>query len=284
MNPVHEVRLIAGRELRKTFRSAKGIVLAALSLTAGGLLSLLFAWVERMRVEKLSTGVATDADAAATIRAMQEGFYAKLYGPETAHFLADAPYALWVMLMVTLGGIPLLVALLGFDGISGEVGQRTVRFWAVRARRASYVFGKLVGLWITVLAVTLATNVIVGVAVAWVGRVPVIQVLFWGLRLDAVTLPVSLAWCAIATLVGVQFRAPMLALLWICATMFGLWIVRVVAGLKGVDALAYVDPNAYDWLLVSPRASDVAGGVAGLLALTAAAAAAAAWSFERKDV
>jgi ABC-type transport system involved in multi-copper enzyme maturation permease subunit len=290
MNPVHEARLIAGRELRKSFRSAKGIVLAALSVAAGGLLSLLFAWIDRMRVEHFpestgDPGAATDPSVAtAALRAMQEEFFTRLYGAEVAHFLADVPYALWMMLMATLAGVPLLVALLGFDGISAEVAQRTVRFWVVRSRRESYVVGKLVGLWVAVLAVTLTTNVIVWGAVAAVGRLPLAHVVFWGLRLYAVVVPVSFAWCAIATLVGAQFRAPMLALLSICATTFGLWVVRVVAGFKQIDAIAYVDPNAFEGLLVSPHPRDVALGVAGLVALAAAAAAAAAWTFDRKDM
>ena len=45
----------------------------------------------------------------------------------------------------------------------------------------------------------------------------------------------------------------MLSLLSICAAIFGLWVVRIVAGFKRIDALAYVYPNAYD---APPRFAD----------------------------
>jgi ABC-2 type transport system permease protein len=279
MQPFHEVRLIAGRELQKSFRSAKGLALAALSVVAGGGLSLLFAWIDRLRVEHLPEG--TDP---AALRAMQEDFFTRMYDAETARSLTEAPYALWMMLMATLTGLPLLVALLGFDGVSAEVAARTVRFWTVRSRRASYVIGKLLGLWIAVLAVTLGTHVIVWGAVAYVGHERIDHVALWGLRFFAVVVPVSAAWCGLATLVGSQFRSPMLALLSICAATFGVWVARVVAGLQRVDALAYIDPNAYDGLLVAPRVRDVALGVAGLLAMVVVTGAAASLAFERRDL
>jgi ABC-type transport system involved in multi-copper enzyme maturation permease subunit len=276
MGPLQEVLLVAGRELRKSFRSAKGVILAALSVTGGGGLSMLFAWIDRLRIEHLPPSV--------DIGAVQEELYTRVYDADTARALVNVPYALWMMLMATLGAVPLLVALLGFDGVSAEVSARTVRFWIVRSRRASYIVGKFVGLWVAVLAVTFGMNVIVWGAVAHVGPYPIERVVVSGLRLYAVVLPISAAWCGIATLVGSQFRAPMLALLSICAATFGLWVLRVVAGFKKIDALAYVYPNAYDRLLVSPRANDIAMGLAGLLLITAASATAAAWAFEKRDL
>jgi ABC-type transport system involved in multi-copper enzyme maturation permease subunit len=189
-----------------------------------------------------------------------------------------------MMLMVTLASVPLLVALLGFDGVSVDVAARTVRFWIARCRRASYIAGKFVGLWITVLTVTFAMNVIVWGAVAHVGHYPIDRVVVPGLRLYAVVVPVSAAWCGIATLVGSQFRTPMLSLLSICAATFGLWMVRIVAGFKKIDVLQFVYPNAYDRLLVSPRAGDIAFGIGGLVLIAAATAAGAALAFERRDL
>jgi ABC-type transport system involved in multi-copper enzyme maturation permease subunit len=269
------VQLVAGRELRKTFRSTKGLILAALSVAAGGGLSVLFAWLDRMRVEQLGS-----VDAAQ----IQQQLYSAVYGPETARFLGPAPYALWMMLMVTLAASPLLVALLGFDGLSAELQHRTVRFWVVRTRRSSYVVGKFVGLWVAVLAVLFATNVIVWMAIAGVGHLPLDRVVYWGARLFVVAIPISAAWCGVATLVGSLFRVPILSLLSICGATFALWVVRVYAGFQRIDALAYAYPNAYDRPLLSTQPTEIALGLAGVLFIAVATTAAAAIAFERRDV
>jgi hypothetical protein len=127
-------------------------------------------------------------------------------------------------------------------------------------------------------------NLVVWTAIAVVGHQPVDRVVRGGAALFAVVVPVSAAWCGIATLVGSQFRVPILALLSICAATFGLWVVRVVAGFSRVDGLAYVYPNAYDRLILSPHASEVALGVGGPLLIAVAATAVAALAFERRDL
>jgi ABC-type transport system involved in multi-copper enzyme maturation permease subunit len=215
---------------------------------------------------------------------MQRQLYTQMYGPETGAFMAPLPYVLWMMCMATLALVPLLAALLGFDGVSAELQHRTVRYWVVRARRSAYIAGKFAGLWIAVLLVTLAMNAIVWGAAVGVGHVPIDRVAAWGPALFALVVPISAAWCGIATLVGSQFRLPFLALLSICAATFGLWFVRVVAAFKGVPAAAYVYPNAYDHLLLSPRPADVALGASGVVLIAALTIAAAAVAFERRDL
>jgi ABC-type transport system involved in multi-copper enzyme maturation permease subunit len=276
MSPFEEVRLVAGRELQKSFRSRKGLVLATLSVGGGGGLSVLFAWIDRLRVEHLPSTVDPGE--------MQRQLYTQVYGAEVGKFLTPLPYVLWFMLIATLGALPLLVALLGFDGVSAELQHRTARYWVVRVRRSAYVAGKFVGLWATVLAVTLAMNAIVWGAVVGVGHQPFDRVIGWGASLFAVVVPISAAWCGVATLVGSQFRVPMLALLSICAATFALWFVHIVAVFKGIDALDYVYPNTYDRLLLSPSPASVALGVAGVALIAVATTLAAALAFERRDL
>jgi hypothetical protein len=48
VSPISEVRFVAQRELRKSFRSAKGIVLLVLSLLGGTAVTLLLAWVQQL--------------------------------------------------------------------------------------------------------------------------------------------------------------------------------------------------------------------------------------------
>jgi len=276
MSPITEVALVTGRELRKSFRSTKGVLLAVLSIAGGAGLAMLFAWLDRVRRENLPPEI--------DWRAAQEQFFSRWYAPETGKALASCPYSLWMMLVATLWLAPWLVALMAFDAVSGEMQHRTVCFWTIRVQRGSYMIGKCLGAWTAVLAVMLGMNLVVWTATAFVGHWPAADVVQWGARFFAVTLPISAAWCGIATLVGSQFKTPILSLLFICATFFCLWLVRVSAGFAETRWLAYAYPNAFDGLLLSPNLADVARGVVSTGLTAVATASAAALVFQRKDV
>jgi ABC-type transport system involved in multi-copper enzyme maturation permease subunit len=276
VSPLVEIQLVTARELRKSFRSVKGIVLAGLSLAGGAGVSMLFAWLDRAKREALPPGM--------DLHEAQGRFFAQVYGPDTGKLLADCPYSLWMMLVGTIWLGPLLVALLDFDAVSGEVQHRSVRYWTVRTRRSSYMVGKYLGAWIVVLAVTLGMNVIVWGVTAGVGKLPVGYVVGWGVRFFLVSVPISAAWCGIATLVGSQLRTPMLSLLVIFATFFGLWLLRIIAGFSRLEWLAYLYPNVYDDLLLSPNAADAGKGLLGTSLIAVLTTAAATVLFQRRDV
>ena len=276
VSPFAEVQLVTARELRKSFRSMKGIVLAAVSVAGGAGVAMLFAWLDRVRRENLPPGI--DA------RDAQEKVFSGLYGPETARRLADCPYSLWIMLIASLWLAPLLVALLDFDAVSGELQHRTVRYWTVRMRRSSYMLGKYFGAFISVLAVTFGMSVIVWVATGVVSGLPAVSILRWGIEFFAVSVPIIAAWCGVATLVGSQARSPMLALLFIFATFFGLWLLRIGAGFSEAPWLAYLYPSAYDSFLLSPDPMTVGKGLLGTGLIAGLTTAAATVIFVRRDV
>jgi ABC-type transport system involved in multi-copper enzyme maturation permease subunit len=276
VSPFAEVQLVTARELRRSFRSVKGIVLAAVSVAGGAGVAMLFGWLDRLRRENLPPGL--DA------RDAQEKVFSGLYGPETAKRLADCPYSLWMMLIATLWLAPLLVALLDFDAVSAELQHRTVRYWTVRVRRSSYMLGKYFGACISVLAVTLGMSVIVWVATGAVSGLPATSILRWGIEFFAVSIPISAAWCGIATLAGSQARSPMLSLLFIFATFFGLWLLRISAGFSEAPWLAYLYPSAYDGFLLSPDPATVAKGLLGTGLIAGVTTAAATLIFERRDL
>src|SRR5262249_33185881 len=60
MSPLSEVSLVVRRELRKNFRSAKGIVLCILTLLGALGLTLLFAWLAKKKREMLGTEAGSD--------------------------------------------------------------------------------------------------------------------------------------------------------------------------------------------------------------------------------
>src|SRR5207249_987603 len=171
-------------------------------------------------------------------------------------------------LTVWLG--PLLVAILGFDAVSAEVQHRSVRYWTVRARRWSYMVGKFLGLWAIVSAMTLSMHAFIWILVVARGDATFGTTLAWGLRFWAVTLPISAAWCGIATLVGSLFRSPILALLVTFASFFVLWLAWIIGGVSGAEPMMYAYPNFYEEWLLSPRIERAGLGLAACVAFAAA--------------
>lgn len=238
---------------------------------------MLVAWVDRLRREQLPPGL--------DLHETQEQAFSRWYGqPGIGKLLADCPYALWMMLVATLWLVPLLVALMTFDAISGELQRGTARFWVVRARRSSYLLGKALGAWLSVLAVSLAMNVLVWITAATIGRQSPLYIVGWGLRFFAVVVPVTAAWCGIAVLVGSQLKTPMLSLLTICATFFGFWVVHVTALVTRREWLSWAYPSAYDALLLSPDPADIGRGLLGTGVIAAISVLAAILVFERRDL
>jgi ABC-type transport system involved in multi-copper enzyme maturation permease subunit len=238
---------------------------------------MLFAWADRVRREQLPPGI--------DLHQAQEQLFSRWYGrPETGKALADCPYALWMMLMATLWLAPLLVALMTFDAVSGDLQRGTLRFWALRARRSSCLLGKALGAWLAVLVVSFAMNVIVWVTAAAVGHQGILYIVGWGLRFFAIVVPVTAAWCALAVLIGAQIKTPIVSLLTICAAFFALWVLRVAAGLTGYRAVAWAYPNAYETLLISPDPANVGRGLLGTGLIAAGSLLLATLSFERRDL
>jgi ABC-type transport system involved in multi-copper enzyme maturation permease subunit len=272
-----EVGLVVGRELRKNFRSIKGILLAALTLLGGFALSMLLVWGEQLRAEQ--EGLTKEA-----IQATQLKVLSRAYGEEQGRYLADAPYVLLVLLKITVWLGPLLVALVSFDSLSGEIQHRTVRYWTVRTRRFSYYAGKFIGIWAVVSSITLAMSLVIWIVTVARGYAPFGTTFSWGIRFWVASLPLSAAWCGVATLVGSQFRVPILSLLVICATFFVLWVLWIIGNVADVMWLAHVYPNHYDTYLLSPKVEDALKGFGACAAFIAVTIAAGALLFQRRDV
>lgn len=276
MSPLVETRIIFLRELRKNFRSAKGIALAVLTLLGGAAMALVWSKVAEAIGEREGR---SPIDSAAL---------AFVYGEETGKWLQDAPFVLFTLLMATMTFSPLLVALMGFDAISGDIQHRTVRYWTLRSRRASYFVGKWAGLWATVAIVTLVMDVII-----WVVNIrgtmahdasAVSHTLSWGLRFWVITTALAAVWSGIAVLVSALFRTPIVALLVTVATFFTLWVSSLVFGYFHMDALVYIHPNHFDRLMLVPHVPQFLGGIAAALAMAAAYVVAGSLALSQRDV
>lgn len=290
MSPAVEVRLIALRELRRNVRSLKGVAL--------GVITLLGALVSALVCVSIEGGERARAAAENEVYAeLRRQAAEKATGDATlAAYIASAPSSLLLFLKITVWLAPLLVALVGFDGIAGELQNRTIRFWAVRSRRSSYFAGKLLGLWALIALVMLAIHVLADGVALTRGYVTIGQLATWGLRFWLVGVIIAGAWAAIATLVSASFRAPVIALMTTFAVFFALWLCGTIGfasrtmkalenGVTGPPPwYEYLYPNAYDAMLLSPSAGKAVTAVVILLGFVVAAMVAGAALLQRRDV
>lgn len=300
MSPASEIALVAGRELRKSIRSVKGIILGILTLLGSFLAVLICIWIE--------TGVRSDMGATTTAafqEAYEEAATKAGSDPAVAHYVAHMPISLITFLKVLVWVGPLLVALLGFDSVSGDLQHRSIRFWTVRTRRWSYLLGKFFGLWGIVSIVTFALMVISSLAVLIRGYITIGDFFTWGLRCWLISAVIVGTWTAVATFVSSRFKQPLLALLTTFAAFFCMWLpgfigwavrwgtaIQESAQTKGhvkptvldIRWYEYLYPNGYDDLLLSPKPMHVAEGLAACAIYMVVFVGLAAALFAKKDV
>ena len=288
MSPFSEMRLVVGRELKKNLRSIKGLILLVISLLGAS------ATAFRLRAIEIDVKDVPDATPAMIhelkAEVIKQAFY---HDTAVADYLANAPLKLVLIFFLAVWLSPMLVTLMGFDLVSSETQYRTARYWTVRTRRGSYFFGKFLGLWAVMAAVTFVMHLLTWIVVLARGEAGLGETLSWGIRFWLFALPVSAIWCGLATFLGSLFRTPILSLLTICLTFaliffFGFAIDAIVsAGSKGVDHvtwLTYIYPNTYDAWLASPLAYRAGLGFLICLGYAGLPTAAGALIFARRDI
>jgi ABC-type transport system involved in multi-copper enzyme maturation permease subunit len=265
LSPVAEVALVASREVRKNLRSAKGIVLVALSLMGGVLAALFLTYLGHQAQEQAAAQGVSPEEAAKITPALV------------------SMVGLVRILGITVWLTPLLAALLGFDGVSAELQHRAVRYWAIRTRRGSFYVGKVVGLWAVLAVVTLLMDLLVWGVFIFAEKTPG-EILKTGSLLWLATIPIALVWSSLAALVSSSFRSPTLALLVTFALFFALWVVWAAGVAIPVVALQYPYPNFYEEWMLSGDPKRVIGAVAILLGFAGLYTTAGAFAFARRDV
>ncbi|MDP9035274.1 MAG: ABC transporter permease [Myxococcota bacterium] len=291
MSPAVEIRLLVAREMRRSVRSVKGMALSALTLIGAFVTSLVCVWIEglnRAGVGATSTPAFVEMKRALIEKATGDASFAS--------YAASIPWSLITFLKITLWFGPLLIALLGFDSVAGELQHRSIRYWALRSRRASYFAAKVLGLWIMVGIITLAMNVLAAAVVLGRGYLTVGELLGWGLRFWGVAFVIFGVWAALATLVSSCFRSPMPALLSTVALFFVIWLLGL-GGLISRQAGAspeggankmvwyeYINPNSYDTLLLARDTTQVLAALGILLAFIAVTIGTGALLLQRRDI
>jgi len=289
------------RELTRSVRSVKGIAVGAITLLGAIAASFLVVFMQNSDVEKAGSREA--------LTELHRQILEKQTGDAAlAGYLASMPEALTTFLGITVWLGPLLVALLGFDLVAGELQNKSVRYWAVRSRRSSYFAGKLLGLWALVGLVTLVLDLIVDVVAVAKGVVTGHELLVFAPRSWLVAFLIAGAWAAIATFISSCFRQPIVALLTTFGTFFVLWVVSAVGSalrlrevliaaaaaadtpdappphLPAMHWYEYLYPNNYKELLLSPESKSVVIGLMLVLAYVIVAIAGGSVLFRRRDI
>jgi ABC-type transport system involved in multi-copper enzyme maturation permease subunit len=291
LSPATEIRLLVLRELRRSVRSVKGIIIGVITLLGAFVTSLVCVWVEGGDRESHQ---ATSNEA--FIQMKKSAIEQATGDASFAAYAASIPTSLLIFLKVTVWLGPLLIALLGFDVMSSELQHRSVRFWTVRTRRWSYFTGKTLGLWAIVALITLVLNIVAGTVAAVRGYVSVGQLFTWGLRFWLVAVVIAGTWAAIATFISSCFRQPILSLLTTFLTFFVMWLVSLVGLItrakdmmktgvaKDMSWYEYLYPNSYDTLLLAPETTKVLTALGILVGFVVIANAAGSLLFARRDI
>lgn len=291
LSPVAEIRLIAFRELRRSVRSVKGIIIGVITLLGAFVTSLVCNWMESQNRD-LAQVTSNDA----YLEFKKQTIEKTTGDPAFASYVASIPTSLLVFLKVTVWLGPLLIALLGFDVMSSEMQHRSVRFWTVRTRRWSYFTGKMVGLWAVVSLITLVLTMIAGTVGVVRGFVTAGQLFTWGIRFWLVAVLIAGTWASIATFISSCFKTPILSLLTTFLAFFVMWVVSLIGFFVRVKEVAdtgvardmtwyeYLYPNAYDTLLLQPETTRVLTALGILVGFIVLANAAGSFLFQRRDI
>jgi ABC-type transport system involved in multi-copper enzyme maturation permease subunit len=298
VSPATEITLIAVRELKKSTRSIKGIILGVLTLLGSALAVLICIWAESTQ------RTAVGAENTEALRMAYE--QAAIKGgtdPDVAHLIAQRPISLILFLKVMVWFGPILVALLGFDSIAGELQHKSIRYWTIRSRRWTYLLGKFFGLWGIVSAITLALTLISSTCILIARYMTFGDFFAWGLRCWLISAMIVGAWAAVATFVSSRFKTPIYALLTTFGAFFCMFVPYLIglamrvgdvmtsgsksAAMKAMGDIRwfeYLYPNNYDDLLLSPKPSHVAEGIGACAVYMIVFVGLSSALFAKKDV
>jgi ABC-type transport system involved in multi-copper enzyme maturation permease subunit len=280
------------RELRKSFRSVKGLLLSLLTVAGGGGLALLFSQSDEIRQKRLHEN---DISPELLIEGKKKFFGWWFMDNSTGEHLSTAPGLLFFLFAVSLVMMPALVLMLGFDSVSAERQHKTVRYWTLRSRRSSYIVGKWLGLWATCAVVAFGMHLLIWIVCTVRGEAPFGQILSWGLRFWLASMPILGMWCAVSVFISSLLRIPVLALVTTAGVFFAWWLVYFPFWVHGhrddpdlgasvPSAILYIFPNFYDRFILSPQAGPFLTGLAVSFGFAGVVLAASSALFARRDV
>ena len=275
MLSVREVGVVAQRELLRNLRSTKGIAMFVLFFLGG-----MIPAVVRVMVSKWAGEMPEEV-----ARSLFEAGLSRRYNNEAiVKYLGSCPPILYFLFEGTLTFLPLLVLLVGFDQIAGEVQHRTIRYSAGRASRASIVTGKALGIWGVVATMISVLHLTVWV-ISLIQGAPAAGVFSWGSRVLLFSVVCAGAYVGFASLMSSFFRTPIVALFVGAGVGFAIWLANAILGyFPSTEKITWIFPNRYERLLIEPVPLTVLGGLGLFLVWGAVCVAASSLIVSRRDV
>jgi ABC-2 type transport system permease protein len=273
---LRQVSVIFRSEWHRTVRSARVVVLLLLFAMFSLLALLIVGSFANAIDQQAQTALAQGTDPA-QVQAMIEQGRTGLLGflfssdPSAIAALAQIPVVVLVVFRLTLIFLPLYIALMGFDQLSGEIGPRSIRYLLVRAPRSSIVLGKFLG-QATVLVGLVA---VIDACILLYARVThpdfsTPLALLTLLKLWAAAIVFSLAYLGITSFCSALFRSPAVSLVFNVVLLFTFWLIETTGAHAELSAklvstsptalayLRYLSPSHYSAELLHPAFSHFA--------------------------
>lgn len=207
-------------------------------------------------------------------------FFTSSSDDRTLEAISVLPLVLLFVYSLTKFFAPLLIAFMGFDQVSGELGPKSIRYLIVRARRNSIILGKFLS-QLTMLAALLALCVLAMIVVAKVlnSDFAMGDVVTWGVKLTAAMVVMGATYGALTTLCSSLTRVSALALLFNLIVLFVFWFIGLIGNavripghaVVGMDVLRqsesylgylrYLAPAHFEQNLLSPAPLEFATGL-----------------------
>jgi ABC-2 type transport system permease protein len=282
MEDFQEIGAIWRGEIVRAVKSGRAIALVALFLMAEALLLTIVGYITSNAATQLS---AAGGDTSSLEQ--KRVFLAAVtnYSAATIESVVRLPFVLLIAFAFTAIGAPLLIALMGFDQLAGEIAPKSMRYLIVRARRNSIIMGK----WLT--QITLLSVILALCVVAMVGTTKYLNADFtwvetmrWAARLTVALVVVGVAYASLTTLCSAVAGNSALALFMNVILFITFWFVsflgksaRLPGGPEatGLDLMKsespvafvrYLVPSEFEHHLLSPEPFEYGTGLLAYIA------------------
>lgn len=253
---MNELRAIWKGELRRALTSGRALVLLALFLLFTGLVlgavGVAMKVVTNQADQALADAVSKGADptlAKQQLLDKKREFLSNFTNDEAyVSAVLELPLVLLVTFKLLTWFVPLFVALMGFDQLSGEVGPKSIRYLVVRVRRSSILLGKLLAqVTALLLMLALGTLLMVGVTRAFHSDFEAVAMARWAGKLFVALSLLGASWAALTALFSALFRTPGVSLVVNIMAILALAFVSSLGGwfrFPGEEARGVLDTLA----------------------------------------
>jgi len=229
---LQEIGAVWRGEVTRSLKSGRIVALLVLYLvfTAGALTGLGYLNVKinhQFSTDALASTGMSPKEAKDAMREQKKALLSKFYDEPMLSAVLPLPVVLLLVFKLAMLFVPLFVALMGFDQVSGEVGPKSIRYYVVRVRRSSLVAGKFLS-QAALYAVLVGTCVVVMTVVAKVlnSDFSMADMSTWGLKLLLAALVFGFAYLGLTAFCSSLVRTSAISLILNVIALFVLWVVN----------------------------------------------------------